>query len=120
MKDSRFIEQVCVIGDRRKYLSALIVPGFGELEQWAEEKGIVFDNHEDMIQDKQVIGFYEEEIEKCLQQFSQVEKIKKFRLLSASWSQQAGELTPTLKVKRRVVEGKYADIVEAMYPPEIP
>jgi long-chain acyl-CoA synthetase len=120
LKDSRFIEQVCVIGDRRKYLSALIVPDFGELEQWAEEKGIVFDNHEDMIQDKQVIGFYEEEIEKCLQQFSQVEKIKKFRLLSASWSQQAGELTPTLKVKRRVVEGKYADIVEAMYPPEIP
>jgi len=120
LKDSRFIEQVCVIGDRRKYLSALVVPAFDELKQWAEEEGIVFDSHEDMIQDKQVIGFFEEETAKCLQQFSQVERIKKVRLLSANWSQQTGELTPTLKVKRRVIEEKYAEIVEAMYPPEIP
>lgn len=113
--DSGFIAQACLIGDRRKFISALIVPAFSELRLWAEKRGIAFSHNEDLIQNGKVLERYEKEVEKCMRQFSQAEKIKKFRLFPREWTQHTGELTPTLKIKRHVVEKKYETLIEEMY-----
>lgn len=115
LKGSRYIEQVATIGDRRKYLSALIVIAFNDLSNWARAQGIAFSSEEDLIQKKPVIEFYQNELQQHLKDFSQVEQIRNFKLLHMEWTQQTGELTPTLKVKRRVVEEKYEQQIESMY-----
>lgn len=119
LKESKYIEQVAVIGDRRKYLSALIIPAFEELGKWAKRKGIQFTNNKELIENEQVNDLIAQEVQKYTKQFSRVEQIRKFKLLEAEWSQASGELTPTLKVKRRVIEQKYAKEIESMYPKEI-
>ena len=118
LKDSRYIEQVAIIGDRRKYLSALIVPAFPEIEKWAKKNEVEFFSHADLINNKKVNDMISEEVSKYMKQFARVEQIRKFRLLDAEWTQDSGELTPSQKVKRRVVEEKYAVEIESMYPPE--
>ncbi len=118
LKTSRFIEQVAVIGDRRKFLSALVVPAFEALEKWARQNDIAFTDRDDLITKDEVYKLYEGELEKYTKQYARVEQIRKFTLLNAEWTQETDELTPTQKVKRRVIEKKYADEIEAMYPPE--
>ncbi|MBF0121290.1 MAG: long-chain fatty acid--CoA ligase [Desulfobacterales bacterium] len=115
IKTSKYVEQIAIIGDRRKFLSALIVPAFPELKAWAEQQGIVYKDLEELTQNEKVIKLYASEIDENTKQFSRVEGIKKFKLLSNEWQQQTGELTPTLKLKRRIVEQKYAKEIESMY-----
>ncbi len=116
LKGSRFVEQVNVVGDRRKYLSALIVPNFEELTKWADKVGVSYGSREELVQDEKVQRLYEKVIAKYMRPFARAEQIRKFRLLPNEWTQQTGELTPTLKCKRRVVEEKYCDEIECMYP----
>lgn len=118
LKTSRYIEQVAVIGDRRKYLSALVIPAFDELKKWAKKHDIDFTKNSDLIGSELVMQLIADEIKKYTSTYSQVEQIRKFKLLEAEWTQQTDELTPTLKVKRRVIEKKYADEIESMYPGE--
>jgi long-chain acyl-CoA synthetase len=115
LNESRYIEQVCVIGDRRKYLSALIVPAFNELITWAEEKAISFKDTDQLTKDVRVLDLYEKEIEARMSQFSRQENIRRFKLLTDAWTQDTDELTPTLKVKRRIVEEKYKGLIDEMY-----
>ena len=118
LKSSRYIEQVAIIGDRRKFLSALIVPTFEELTKWAKKEGIVFTSEDDLINNDLVNAMIGEEVKKYTQQFARVEQIRKFRLLSSEWSQATGELTPSLKVKRRVIDEKYGNEIDTMYADE--
>jgi len=118
VKTSAYVEQIAIIGDKRKYLSALIVPTFEELKKWAEKNSVDFTDNDSLIQNEQVIKLIGEEIEKYTKQFARVEQIRKFKLLNAEWSIETEELTPSLKIKRRVVEKKYAKDIEEMYPPE--
>ncbi len=118
LKTSKYIEQVAVIGDRRKYLSALVIPAFDELKKWAKKHEIEFAKNSDLISNELIIQLIADEIKKYTGMYSQVEQIRKFKLLEAEWTQQTDELTPTLKVKRRVIEKKYADEIESMYPGE--
>jgi len=118
LQASPYIEQVAVIGDNRKYLSALIVPSFENLEKWANEQGISFSSHKDLISNDKVASLFEKEIEENMKDFARVEQIRKFTLLDTPWAQETGELTPTLKLKRRVINKKYARVIDAMYPPE--
>ncbi len=115
LKTSAFIEQVAVIGDNRKYLSALIVPAFDELESWAKNNGVPYGSRRELLEHPEVNKLYESEIKEYTQYFARVEQIRKFRLLDTEWSQQTDELTPTLKVKRRVISVKYAGEIETMY-----
>jgi len=115
---SRYIEQVAIIGEKRKYLSALVVPAFGELQAWAKNYNIDGTDREALIKNDEVRKLFEAEIAKCNRDLGQVEQIKKFTLLGAEWSQETGELTPTLKIKRKVIDKKYAPLIEAMYPKE--
>jgi len=116
LKGSRFVEQVSVIGDRRKYLSALIVPNFEELTKWADKVGVRYPSREELIKDEKVQHLYEKVIDKYMRPFSRAEQIRKFCLLPNEWTQQSGELTPTLKCKRRVIEEKFCEEIECMYP----
>ncbi len=114
-KTHPFIEQIAVIGDRRKYLIALIVPAFETLERWAAESGINGKNPETLIAASVVRKKYQEIISELNRPLGKVEQIKKFALLAGAFSQETGELTPTLKVKRKVVSEKYKNIIEDLY-----
>ncbi len=109
------IEYIAVVGDGRKFVSALIVPSFENLEDWANKEDIEFKSRADLINNPKVIGLYEEVINEKQKNLGQVEKIKKFTLLENEFSQETGEITPTMKVKRKVVEEKYKELIDAMY-----
>lgn len=116
LKASKYIEQVAIIGDRRKYLSALIIPSFENVQKWAKAKGLSFASNTDMVNSKEVYNLIQGEITREMKSYARVEQIRKFSLLDAEWTQDTGEITPSLKVKRKVVEEKYKNIIESMYP----
>jgi long-chain acyl-CoA synthetase len=118
LKASKYIEQIAVIGDNRKYLSALVVPAFIELEGWAKGNGLEFTSRKELLENARVKDLYAREIEENMKDYARVEQIRKFALLDKEWSQETDELTPTLKLKRRVINQKYNSIIESLYPPE--
>jgi long-chain acyl-CoA synthetase len=120
LKEDFLIEQVMVIGDSRKYVSALIVPAQEALQGWCEDHGIEWLSLEQAIQHPQVIDKYQKIIEQYNPLFSKVEQVKKFKLVPSNWEPvkadgTAAELTPTMKLKRRVIMEKYATDIEALY-----
>jgi long-chain acyl-CoA synthetase len=115
MGEDHFIEYIAVVGDGRKYISALIVPSYVNLESWATNEGITFTGRADLIKDSKVIDFYAKIINDRQKDLGQVEHIKRFTLLENEFSQETGEITPTMKVKRKVVRDKYKDLIDAMY-----
>lgn len=112
---SPYINQVNVVGEGKKFISALIVPAFEVLEPWAKENGVAFADRSELVKQAKVQALFEQQIRAFTKDFGQVEQIKKFTLLDREWLQETGELTPTLKVKRRVIAVKYADVIEKMY-----
>ena len=118
LKASRYIEQIAVIGDNRKYLSALVVPAFTDLEGWAKGNGLDITSRKELLENAKVKDLYAREIEENMRDYARVEQIRKFALLEKEWSQETDELTPTLKLKRRVINQKYNSIIESLYPPE--
>ena len=115
MKESLYIEQIMVVGNERKYVGALIVPSFLQLNDWCRRNNISFTTNEEMIQDARVIGLFKREVEKYNEAFNHVEQIKRFQLLPHEWSIDNGEMTPKLSIKRKVVMEKYADAIEKIY-----
>jgi long-chain acyl-CoA synthetase len=115
LKLNRFIEQVCIIGDKRKYLTALIGPSFPELEDFARENGIPTEPREQLIEHPRVQHLFQEAIDEANTQLARYESIKRFSVLPVEFSQETGELTPTLKVKRKVVGAKYKEQIDRMY-----
>jgi long-chain acyl-CoA synthetase len=120
LKESKFISQCIVIGENRKFPSALIVPEFSVLKSWSESKGLSAMPPKEFVKDPQVIALYAGEIERCNQHFGRYSQIKKFTLLPEEWTIATGELTPTLKIKRKITLQKYAAEVEALYSSEEP
>ena len=110
-----YIEQILAIGNNRNYLSALVVPYFEALEEYAKEKGISFSSREALVKKQEIIDFYNERIQVVQKELANFEKIKKFTLLPEEFSQAANEITPTMKNKRRVIMERYGDLVEKMY-----
>ncbi len=114
-KESRFIEQIMVIGENRKHPSALVVPSFEFLKQWCEQKGVPFKSREEVIKNQTVIDRYQKEIDEKNESFGKWEQVKKFELLPAEFTIDGGEVTPTLKLKRKEIHKKYAALVEKIY-----
>ena len=114
-KESIFIEQIMVLGENRKFPSALIVPNFETLKTWAGRKGISFTNHEELIKNDQVLIRYNEEIETLGIGFGKWEQVKRFALLPKEWSIIDGELTPKLSLKRKIITEKNIDVIEKIY-----
>jgi len=112
---SPYIEQVVVLGDKRNFLSALIVPNKDNVIKFASEHGISYDNIESLLADDKVNQLFESEIPKLTNDLARFEQIKKFKLLINEFTIESGELTPSLKVKRKVVEKNYASVIDAIY-----
>ncbi|SHG66543.1 long-chain acyl-CoA synthetase [Thermosyntropha lipolytica DSM 11003] len=110
-----YIEQAVAIGDNRNFVSALIVPAFEALKEYAAQNNIPFKTNEDLVKHPRIIEFYRQRIDELTADLGQVEKIKRFTLMPHEFTQETGELTPTLKVKRKVINEKYKDIIDAMY-----
>ena len=114
MSGDNYIEQIAVIGDQRKFVSALIVPAYPLLEKYAGEKGISFESREELVNNKDIIRFIEARVEEHQKNLASYEKIKRFTLLPEAFMMGC-ELTDTLKLRRPVVLQKYAAQIEAMY-----
>ncbi|MFT6716065.1 MAG: long-chain acyl-CoA synthetase [Saprospiraceae bacterium] len=115
MKESMFIEQIMVIGEARKHPAALIVPNFVHVKSWCEHKGYPCGTNEEIICMDEVKKKISSEIDSLNVNFGKVEQIKKFELLPKEWCVQDGELTPTMKLKRKVIKEKCADLFVKIY-----
>ncbi|MCP4133990.1 MAG: long-chain fatty acid--CoA ligase [bacterium] len=113
-----YIEQIATIGDGRKFISALIVPNFEALEEYAKDQGISFSSTEELLKKEEITDFYNKRIKDQSADLAGYEKIKAFSLIPNEFSQEGGELTPTMKIKRKVIKEKYKEIIDAMYPAE--
>lgn len=115
MKESKFIEQMIVVGPERKFAGALIVPSFENLKVWAAQNNISFGTVHDLIRNPAVLEMFKNIVEEFNKDFNHVEQIKKFELCANEWTVDGGELTPTLKLKRKVIMEKYRDAIERIY-----
>ncbi len=113
--EDKYIEQVAVIGDQRKYVTAIIIPAFEALKEYARRKKIAFRSVDELIQNKEIRKMLEERIERLQKGFANFEKIKRFTLLPKEFSIESGELTNTLKLRRPIINNRYAHEIEAMY-----
>ena len=113
--EDRFIEQVAVIGDKRKYVTAIIIPAFEALKEYARKKKIEFGSIDDLIQNNEIRHMLQERIDRLQKNFANFERIKKFVLLPREFSIETGELTNTLKLRRPIINNLYSDQIEAMY-----
>jgi long-chain acyl-CoA synthetase len=111
----KFVEQVCIVADQRKFVSALIVPEFQVLEEWAREYRIPFKDREELCANPKVIRMMAERIETLTQGLASYELIKKFTLMAHHFSMESGELTNTLKMKRTVIYRNFKEVIDKMY-----
>lgn len=115
IKSSKYIAQVAIIGDKRKYLSALVIPEFEEIKKYASKNSIKFTDMNDLVNDKRIYDLISTEVNNATEKFSRVEQLKKIKVLPEEWTIEGGELTASLKVKRKVVEEKYNDVIDQIY-----
>lgn len=114
-KTSKWVDQIVVVGERQAYMAALIVPDFEILENYAKTQNISYNSHEDLIKNEEIQSVYRKEIRSYSKELASHEKIRDFRLVAQEFTVEGGELTPTLKVKRRVIEDKYKDLIEDIF-----
>ncbi len=110
-----FIEQIAVIADTRKFVSALIVPCFDSLEEYAKELNIKYHDRVELIKHHQIVEMLEQRVNDLQKELAKFEQVKKFKLLPKAFSMDDGELTPTQKLRRKVINDKYQDEIEEMY-----
>ena len=116
MKQSRFIEQIMVIGDGQKMPAAFIQPSFEFIKEWAKIHSIeIGTTNEEIVSNTKVIERIQEEVDKLNDKFGNWEKIKRFELTPDIWSIEGGQLTPTLKLRRKIIMEKYIDLFHKIY-----
>lgn len=115
LKASPFVEIAVLFGDRKPFVSALLVPNFEELERWAKLSGIATASRQALVERPEVLGLYQGVVDAVNEKVARFEAVKKFSILPEPFTMDGGELTPTLKVKRRVVEKRYEAFIDAMY-----
>ncbi len=114
-KESFFIEQLMIIGENQKFTSAIITPNFRFLHDYCAKKKMHYRNNDELIQRKEIIARFQKEINDINKSLADHEKIKRFRLVVDEWSPASGELSPTLKLKRRILKDKYASLIDEVY-----
>lgn len=115
LRESPFIEQAMVIGENQKFASALIVPAFGYLKDYAKKQSVAYSTNEDMIKNETVKGWIRDEVEKINKSLAQYESIKRFELIAHEWTIDKGELTPKLSLKRKIILKNCNPLVEKIY-----
>ncbi len=115
IKGSRFVNQVVLIGNGRKFAAALIVPDWERVESYAELKGLKTKNHSELCRHPRVIDLFERQVAALTTELANYERVKKIALIEKELTIEGGELTPTMKVKRRIVDEKYKDVIDELY-----
>ncbi|QKG51495.1 AMP-dependent synthetase/ligase [Hymenobacter sp. BRD67] len=115
MKEDPFIEQMMVVGADQKFPGALIVPALDELKKWAGQNGVAAKSNADLVKEEKVVKFYHDLVQKYNQGFAQWEQVKKVVLLPEQWTVESGEMTPTMKVKRKVITENNKAAIEGLY-----
>jgi long-chain acyl-CoA synthetase len=115
MKESAFIDQVMVVGEHEKFASALLVPDFKYLKEWCASRNLSGENHDEIICLPEVIAAYNEEVARINKSLSEWERINRFRIVTDEWSPVSGELSASLKLKRKVVMDKYPELLDSIY-----
>ena len=118
LKNSVLVGQVALVGDKHKFISAIISPNFAALEELAQRHGIAAGNRAELVADSRVVALYSEIVRTVNGGLANFETIKRFRVVPDEWTQESGELTPSMKLKRRVITGKYAAVVAELYADE--
>jgi len=113
--EDKYIEQVAVIGDKRKYVTAIIIPAYEALKEYARKKQIKYKSIEDLIKNADIKAMIQQRIDRLQENFAGFEQIKKFTLLPEAFTMETGELTNTLKIRRPIINNRYAHIIESMY-----
>ena len=114
-KQSRFIEQIMVIGEGEKMPAAFIQPNFEFVREWASRHNLKFNTNEELCANQMVIDRIQEEIDHCNEKFGNWEKVKRFELTPEVWSIDAGHLTPTMKLRRKIIKERYSDLYQKIY-----
>jgi long-chain acyl-CoA synthetase len=112
---SKYIDQFVLIGDRRMYLSALIVPDFEAIKEYADSHKIKYDSVEELMSMKEIYELFDKDMSQFQKKLANYERIRKFKLLPKPFSIETGEITPSMKVKRKFVENEYSQLIEEMY-----
>ena len=114
-KESLLIEQIMVVGEGKNYPAALIVPSFEGLRDYCKRKDIPYVTDKEMVKKPEIFEKYQQEVEHLNKFFGKWEQVKKFKLLDTSWSIETGELTPTMKLKRKVIHQKFENLIDSLY-----
>ena len=115
LKESSLIEQAVVVGEGQKFPSALLIPEFNVLKDWCSRNGIEYTDDAQMVKNEKVKAKFDEEVKDLMKSIAQYEQVKKVTILPKGFTIDSGELTPTLKLKRKVIHAKYKDLIEGMY-----
>ena len=118
LKNSALIAQVALVGDKHKFVSAIISPNFTALEDWARHHGIHAGDRAALVTEERVVAHFKEVVREVNSELANFETIKRFRIVSDEWSQESGELTPSMKLKRRVITERYAAVISELYEDE--
>ena len=112
---SKLVEQILVVGENQKFAGAIIIPSFSDLKEWCIENKVAYSSNSEMIKHPEILKLYAKEVNELNKGLGETEKIKKHVLLADEWSIANGLLTPTLKVKRKLLIEKYKDVIEKMF-----
>src|SRR5204862_739118 len=115
LSQSEYVEQAVIVGDKRKYVSALIIPDFERLRAWAKAQGIETRDKAALVEDRRVFDLLKAEVTRLTRELADYEKVKRIALLADEFTIDGCELTPTMKIRRRVVEQKYSSLIESLY-----
>ena len=119
LKTSRLVAQAALVGDRHKFISALLSPNFAALEDWAKHHhGIHAQTREELVADSRVVALYSEIVREVNGSLANFETVKRFRVVAEEWTQESGELTPSMKLKRRVITERYSSMIDELYADE--
>ena len=118
LKVNLLVAQAALVGDKHKFISALISPNFAALESWAKQQGIETGSHAALVADVRVVARYEAIVQEANAGLANFETIKRFKVVAEEWTQETGELTPSMKLKRRTINERYASVVAVLYADE--
>jgi len=118
LKNNALVAQAALVGDRHKFISAILSPNFTALEEWARHHGVDSKSRAELVADSRVVALYAEIVREVNGSLANFESLKRFRVVPDEWAQETGELTPSMKLKRRVITERYAALIDALYADE--
>jgi long-chain acyl-CoA synthetase len=118
LKNNVLVANAALVGDKHKFISVLLSPNFAALEEWSRHHGIKAETHEALVADSRVVALYGEIVREVNSGLANFESLKRFRIVAQEWTQESGELTPSMKLKRRAITARYAAVIDALYADE--